>query len=154
MKNETDHIYNITFGYLFFWLRDNKCHIFRCILQNFNCSMVADPLQTHTIHRYQTVSCKNRQSSSFKNKEKFMLNLRNVTAPFFLFCPSSTFIICANSCLSVKYLGNYLICKVPGFKHPSKSAGPPGVIELINTPRSSLPIFSPPIIWNPVKWHI
>lgn len=102
-------IHNITFGYLFFWLRDNKCHVFRCILQNFNCSMVADPLQTHTIHRYQTVSCKNRRSNIFYIKEKFMLNLRNATCPsLVLFCPSSTFAICANSCLSVKYLGNYL----------------------------------------------
>lgn len=41
--------------------------------------------------------------------------------------------------------------RLPGFRHPSESAGPPGVTELMNTPRSSLPIFSPPITWNPVK---
>lgn len=94
-------IHNITFGYLFFWLRDNKCHIFRCILQNFNCSMVADSLQTHTIHRYQTVSCTNRESSIFNNKDTFILNLRSIISfSIFLFGLSSIFSTHANLCLS------------------------------------------------------
>lgn len=39
----------------------------------------------------------------------------------------------------------------PGFNDPCKSAGPPGVTEWIKIPRSNFPVFSPPVISNPVK---
>lgn len=48
------------------------------------------------------------------------------------------------------YTSSYLHYS-PGFRDPSKSAGPPGITEWIKIPRSSFPVFSPPTIWKPGK---
>lgn len=48
------------------------------------------------------------------------------------------------------YTSSYLHYS-PGFRDPSKSAGPPGITEWIKIPRSSFPVFSPPTIWKPIK---
>lgn len=46
-------------------------------------------------------------------------------------------------------LSNLLSTFVPGFRQPFRSAGPPGVMELMRVPRSWRPEFSPPTTWKP-----
>lgn len=46
-------------------------------------------------------------------------------------------------------LSSLLSTFIPGFRQPFRSAGPPGVMELIRAPRSWWPEFSPPTTWKP-----